>query len=263
VDVEARLRALLPEEFQDSYPTLSARPMRSAGLKYGRDGRVAWDEIWGSFCDLAMAGGPPHKGTLLGPPPLEEIVRFPGLYVDAVREVCRGINMVTDFVAEESPDPGWIRVVCGSEVMAGWLLRAITIENVAVRQDGLALELPIGPHYRLEKEIKNVITVVAKTFHYWDGHMSATQQRQVAALLAEMDAEAALLRPEAGWRAVDCGSVDRALWTARLLIGVNVLARREGAEVLVPVDPVRDPDGRRIADALARVEDLVAARLRS
>ena len=39
--------------------------MRSAGLKYDSDGNVAWNEIWGSFCDLAMAGGPPHKGALL------------------------------------------------------------------------------------------------------------------------------------------------------------------------------------------------------
>ena len=39
--------------------------MRAAGLKYDADGKVAWDEIWGSFCDLAMAGGPPHKGKLL------------------------------------------------------------------------------------------------------------------------------------------------------------------------------------------------------
>ena len=123
MELEARLRALLPDEFQDSYPTLTAKPMGSAGLKYGRDGRVAWDEIWGSFCDLAMAGGPPHKGQLLGPPAPEEIINFPALYVDAVREVCRGISMVTDFVAEEAPEPGWVRVVCTSDAMAGWLLQ--------------------------------------------------------------------------------------------------------------------------------------------
>jgi hypothetical protein len=67
VDLDDRLRTILPEEYQESYETLEAVPMRSAGLKFGSDGRVAWNEIWESFCDLAMAGGPPHKGTLLGP----------------------------------------------------------------------------------------------------------------------------------------------------------------------------------------------------
>jgi len=30
--------------------------------------------------------------------------------------------------------------------------------------------LPAGPAFRLDKEIKNVITVVAKTHHYWTEH---------------------------------------------------------------------------------------------
>jgi hypothetical protein len=32
------------------------------------------------------------------------------------------------------------------------------------------LLLPAGPAFQLEKEIKNVITVLAKTFHYWTEH---------------------------------------------------------------------------------------------
>ena len=65
--LDLRLRTLLPEEYQDSYEDVQPAPMRSAGLKFDADGKVAWDEIWGSFCDLAMAGGPPHKGALLEP----------------------------------------------------------------------------------------------------------------------------------------------------------------------------------------------------
>src|SRR5215213_3663574 len=64
-ELDARLKTILPENYQDSYEDLQPVPMRSAGLKYDGDGRVAWNEIWTSFCDLAMAGGPPHKGTLL------------------------------------------------------------------------------------------------------------------------------------------------------------------------------------------------------
>jgi hypothetical protein len=57
-ELDQRLRVLLPETYQDSDEQLEPVAMRSAGLKYGADGKVAWDQIWGSFCDLAMAGGP-------------------------------------------------------------------------------------------------------------------------------------------------------------------------------------------------------------
>ena len=65
--LDARLRILLPEQYQESYESVQPVSMGSAGLKFAADGQVAWDEIWQSFCDLAMAGGPPHKGALLAP----------------------------------------------------------------------------------------------------------------------------------------------------------------------------------------------------
>jgi hypothetical protein len=34
---------------------------------------------------------------------------------------------------------------------------------------------PAGPNFRLEKEIKNVITVVAKTTHHWKAHIAGRQ----------------------------------------------------------------------------------------
>jgi sirohydrochlorin cobaltochelatase len=54
--------------------------------------------------------------------------------------------------------------------MALWLLRAVTAENVCVRREGTTLFFPAGPTFRLEEEIKNVITVAAKTLHYWKEH---------------------------------------------------------------------------------------------
>ena len=59
---------------------------------------------------------------------------------------------------------------CDDENMALWLLRAIVVENVCVRREGTRLFLPVGPAFQLEKEIKNVITVLAKTYHYWNEH---------------------------------------------------------------------------------------------
>lgn len=75
--------------------------------------------------------------------------------------------MVTDAT------PGWVGLVCPQEEMAIWLLRAIVVENVSVRREGSTLFLPAGPAYRIEKEIKNVITAVAKTHHYWTEHRAA------------------------------------------------------------------------------------------
>lgn len=294
-ELDYRLRIVLPEEYQDSYQDVQPLPMKSAGLKYAADGTVAWNDIWGSFCDLAMAGGPPHKGTLLEPGTRAEIAADPDRYRDVVAEICRGVEMVTELPASHSPASGWVRVACYSGGMAGWLLRAITMENVSARVEGMALDLPAAPGFRLEKEIKNVVTVIAKTCHYWMGHMPRAQQRSIGALFVELGAQSPLIEPArspdgvtaiadaplsaaiaerirrattlrasphryAGWLGVECASVGAAVWMMRALVVTNVLARREGTVLFVPVNPVTDPQGERVSRALARVHRLEAVR---
>jgi len=235
--------------------------MRSADLKYAADGAVAWNEIWGSFCDLAMAGGPPHKGALLGPGALADIEAHSKSYEDVVAEICRGITMATDLPADPSPIPGWVRVSCYGETMSGWLLRAITMENVAVRRDGLAIDLPAAPGFRLEKEIKNVITVIAKTSHYWLGHMPRTQKEDIAILFDAMTRERPLVEPAGagGWRGVPCPNVRAAVWQMRALVAFNVLSRREETTLFVPVNSTTDPAGAVVASALTDLRQLAAA----
>jgi hypothetical protein len=291
--LEARLKTMLPEEYQDSYEEMQPVPMRSAGLKYDADGKVAWDEIWGSFCDLAMAGGPPHKGTLLEPGRSAEIRAQPDRYREVVDEICRGVTLAADLETRPSSAPGWVRTMCYSEVMAGWLLRAIAMENVAVRRSGAALELPAAPHFRLEKEIKNVVTVIAKTCHYWMGHMPRTQKYAIADLFVAMAEESPLIEPAyssddpprtgdpgasvahtiqketglhrsnhryAGWLGLECPSVRSAIWMMRTMVVSNILSRREEAVLFVPVNPVSDPDGDAVATAVTRVHRLAAAK---
>jgi hypothetical protein len=170
--------------------------------------------------------------------------------------------------------------------MAGWLLRAITMENVEARRRGAVLELPAAPTFRLEREIKNVVTVIAKTSHYWLGHMPAPQRHAVAALLATMTKEAPLLTPDAsperartnaalaaaagalieartglrispevhsGWLGIECADVRVAVWLMRALVARNVLSRREGTVLYVPLNAGADPEGARLADAVAGV----------
>src|SRR6202051_2988900 len=270
-ELEARLRTMLPEEYQDRYEAVQPVSMGSAGLKYGPDGKVAWDAIWGSFCDLAMAGGPPHKGTLLEPGSKEEIEAQADQYGAVVDEICRGIALVTGLCAEAAPVAGWVRMYCTSAAMAGWLARAIVMENVSASFKGLALHLPAGPAFRMEKEIKNVVTAVAKTCHYWRDHTSPARHQAIADLLRTMESESPLVQPalhdvgpallgggiaaslqqatglraapsaNGGWLGLDCGDVRAAVWMMRVLVVSNVLARREGTVVFVPLNSASDP----------------------
>ena len=90
-----------------------------------------------------------------------------------VAEIARGLTLITRRPVVTDAAPGWVGPVCQDEEMAVWLLRAIVVENVSVRREGVTLFLPAGPAYRVEKEIRNVITAVAKTYHYWTEHRAA------------------------------------------------------------------------------------------
>src|SRR5438309_38449 len=50
---------------------VSAAPMAAATFVYRDDGRPDWGAMWGTFCELALYGGPPHRGedSALAAPP--------------------------------------------------------------------------------------------------------------------------------------------------------------------------------------------------
>jgi len=97
-------------------------------------------------------------------------------YRAAVSEIIRGIAAVSRLTAVPSTT-GWIAVHCPSASMAAWLCASIVQENVAARAEGFILFVPVGESFRIEKEIKNVITVVAKTTHYWEEHLRPPVRR--------------------------------------------------------------------------------------
>lgn len=164
-------RQLLPPRYWGNR-TVSSAPMPAAELVYGADGSVAWNEIWGDFCELAIAGGPSHRGTLLEPPAPAEVLADPENQRRVLDELERGLSMVTGWEVRRDLAPGWIGLVCPDEDAAVWLLRAILVENLCVRREGATLCLPAGPTYQLTGEIKNVVTAVAKTHHYWTEHVA-------------------------------------------------------------------------------------------
>jgi sirohydrochlorin cobaltochelatase len=176
-DLDRKINAMVPPRYQGRNEEVSSKPMGSAPLKFGSDGKVVWDEMWTSFCDLALAGGPPHRGTLLEAVSAADALAEPEKYQAVVAEIERGMTLVTGLPVIASKTPGWVGVRCDSEEMAIWMLRAIIVENVIVRREDEIIYLPAGPRFTLKHEIRNVITVVAKTCHYWTAHLVATRQR--------------------------------------------------------------------------------------
>lgn len=169
-DLEARVAATLPPRYRGAGAEVSPAPMGAAPLEFDGDGGVAWDRMWQGFCELALAGGPPHRGALLEPAAREAVAADPARYAAVVRELARGLRMVTGLDVVTDGPPGWVGLVCRSEAMAIWLMRAIVVENVLARREGTVLYLPAGPAFTLGGEIKNVVTAVAKTHHYWLEH---------------------------------------------------------------------------------------------
>ena len=169
-----------------------AAPMASAPLKYAPDGSVAWGEMWESFCALAQEGGPPHRGTPLRVPEAPDTTS--DAYHFATAEIVRGIRETSSLAASPA-GPGWLAIECHSAAMARWLSEAIGEERVQARADGALLFVPVGEWRAVGGEIKNVITVVAKTTHYWREHLPA-EVKQTLAAQEQLTALGARLR---GW----------------------------------------------------------------
>jgi hypothetical protein len=128
-----------------------------------------WGSMWESFCELALYGGPPHRGlaqTLTAESPAAEVEED----IDAVEEIRRGIWETTGLYSEPVP-PNWLAVKCASPTMAAWLCATIILENVEARSEGDILYVPASADFHLKDQVKSVITVVAKCNHYWQAHM--------------------------------------------------------------------------------------------
>jgi len=164
-DGETRRREYAPVGRADS------APMSSASFMWRPDGRPDWAGMWTTFCELALYGGPPHRGP-------ESPLRAPsGSAADSdaemLAEMRRGIWETTGLYAEPA-GRGWLAVTCDSPTMAAWMCAAIILENVGARMEDDRLLLPAGPGFGLKDEVKSIITVVAKTHHYWQAHVADT-----------------------------------------------------------------------------------------
>lgn len=284
--LDAKVNALLPPRYQHCYGAVSPVSMGSATLKFGPDGKIAWDQIWTTFCDLALAGGPPHRGKLLEAPRTAGALAEPEKQAQVVAELARALKLTSNLATTEGHAPGWIGLPCASPDEAGWLQFAIQAENVTVRRRGSVLQLPAGPDFRPEKEIKNVVVAVIKSLHYWDGHLTGSQQLlgrvevvepatidEVDLNAAEYEAsvgglEDALRRAEVpinarvypGWVGIPTASDEEAVWLLRAVVVDRILARREDTTVYVPAPPLPRSDWpERVAYSVRVARELRAA----
>ncbi len=152
----------LPRSVNDSSPGMGA-----AQLRYRPDGTVDWGVMWQDFCELALTGGPPVRQS-----PLTAVdTDIDAVMVADIRaEIARGIAETTGLPVVDMAQPGWIGFRCDDERMAVWIAAALIIENISARFQGQVVYVPTGSSWRLKYEIKNVITAVAKTCHYWQAH---------------------------------------------------------------------------------------------
>lgn len=148
-------------------PDLRA-PMASAPLCYGEDGSVEWDQMWDTFCVLSSEGGPPHRDEMLTAP--LSVDPTTDEYQQVAEELIRGIRLVSGLEASLST-PGWLAVRCDYAPQAHWISEQIEQENVQSYAKEEYFFVPIDSTYTISQEIKNVITVVAKTTHYWQDHI--------------------------------------------------------------------------------------------
>lgn len=272
--LDARINALLPPIYRGRYADVSPTSMGSATVQFGPDGKVAWDKIWTTFCDLALAGGPPHRGKLLESPQPAEVEADPIRYSEVVAEIGRAVRLTTGLTAVSGFAPGWIGVLCESDAMAAWIQLAVVAENVSCRRRGCVLYFPADPRFQVKKEIKNVTAALAKACHYWDSHLSSGQQgvaetlrawepatpaeaaesttdyktvsEQILRGLAEATGLPVVVR-YAGWASIETGSDDALVWLLRAVVADGVLARREETELCLPIG------ARPNADEAARV----------
>jgi hypothetical protein len=147
---------------------VSNAPMSAAPFVYLEDGRPDWGAMWQGFCELALYGGPPHRGA---DNPVEVSAEPIEAGSNVLGEIRRGIWETTGLFSELGP-AGWLAVTCHNKRMAAWMCAAIILENVDARCEDEILYVPAGANFGLKNQIKSVVTVTAKVNHYWQAHIA-------------------------------------------------------------------------------------------
>ena len=140
--------------------------MKAAEIIYDQNGNPEWNKMWNSFCNLAAEGGPSHRDNL-------HRISFPEknfVYDETIKnEIARGLRLLNANVKEIN-NKGEIYIDLIFPNKAKWFRNIIDLENVAAKQKGKYLILPWSGNYKIDKEVKSLMTVWGKASHYWREH---------------------------------------------------------------------------------------------
>ena len=246
-DLDAQTREYAPPARPDP-----AEAMSSAPFVWREDGRPDWARMWTTFCELALYGGPPHRGPEQRAAGAE---RRGGRGSDAamLAEMRRGIWETTGLYAESGAAGLARRHVRHRPRWPPGCARPSSSRMSTRGSTRIGLLVPAGPDYQLKDEVKSIITVVAKTHHYWQAHVadSGARARQRSGLTGR-----ALSIPLHGLRS-RVRSVPAGRATRRPTPRARPTAPRPCASSLVPSMNFNRPAS---ADAESAVERLFAPR---
>lgn len=140
--------------------------MKAAEMVYDENGNPQWDKMWSVYCNLAAEGGPSHRADV-------DKISFPGnkfTYNDSVKsEILRGLTLLNAKVYKIT-DIGEIYIDLFFPKKADWFSKIINLENVESKSEDRYLVLPWSGEYKIDKEVKSVVTVWGKASHYWKEH---------------------------------------------------------------------------------------------
>src|ERR1700674_557901 len=108
-----------------------AAPMAAAPFVWREDGRPDGRWIWTTFCELALFGGPPHRGAEQALRGSEAAGADAASAPEMMAEIHRGIEETTG-LNSETVAPGWIMITCESRAMAEWLGAPHPPQNIYV-----------------------------------------------------------------------------------------------------------------------------------
>lgn len=137
-------------------------------------GQVDWRgffddlDLTGSHRDIALAGGDPRRDALIEP--AEPRLTSGPAYDALTDELARGLRETTKTPVFVGP-AGWIGITCESEPMAGWVIRALAAENIAVRREGSTVFLPVSADFTVESEILDMVLAAASALHFFEDHI--------------------------------------------------------------------------------------------
>jgi ABC-type multidrug transport system fused ATPase/permease subunit len=115
----------------------------------------------------------------------------------------------------------------------------------------------------LQQAIAELFVTMAAESPLVEPDLSSHDDERAGAVAALIQRDTGLTRSNhryPGWLGIESPSIRAAVWMMRALVASNVLSRREGTTLFVPINAALDPHGKVVARMLADVHRIASAR---